>query len=76
MGVGILGIGSIFLIELATGGISLTNNFHLGNPEEPFIVTLSIFIFLFLCVAIGEELFYRGYLLTNLSEGLNSIDRA
>lgn len=76
MGLGILLIGSIFLIELFAGWVSISETLHTANPEQSFILSFIVFVILFLCVGFSEELFYRGYHLTNLAEGLNfkSID--
>ena len=71
MGLGILLMSSIFLIENASGWLTITETFHTGNPGQPFILSIIVFVILFVCVGFSEELFYRGYHLTNLAEGLN-----
>ncbi len=71
MGLGILLMGSIFLIELFAGWISISDTLHTANPEQSFVLSIIIFVILFVCVGFSEELFYRGYHLTNLAEGLN-----
>ncbi len=72
MGLGILLMGTIFVIELAAGWVTITDTFHTANPGLSFILPSLVFLFLFLCAGFGEELMYRGYLLTNLAEGFNS----
>jgi hypothetical protein len=70
-GLGILLMGSIFLIELAAGWVTISHTFHTANPGQLFISPFFVFLILFMCVGFSEELFYRGYHLTNLAEGLN-----
>jgi len=71
IGLGILLMGSIFLIELFAGWVSISETLHTANPGQPFILFIIVFVILFVCVGFSEELFYRGYHLTNLAEGLN-----
>jgi len=61
----------IFLIELAAGWISINGTFVTQNPETPFLSAIIIPLILFLVVGFYEELFSRGYHLTNLAEGLS-----
>jgi membrane protease YdiL (CAAX protease family) len=60
----------IFLFELASGWISVNGTFVTQNPETPFLSAIIIPLTLFLTVGFYEELFSRGYHLTNLAEGL------
>ena len=71
MGLGILLMGSIFVIEFFAGWVSISETLHTANPGQPFILSIIVFVILFVCVGFSEELFYRGYHLTNLAEGLN-----
>jgi hypothetical protein len=71
MGLGILLMGSIFLIELFAGWVSISETLHTASPGQSFILSIIVFVILFVCVGFSEELFYRGYHLTNLAEGLN-----
>lgn len=71
-----LGLGAglmagIFLIELALGWITIEGFFFTGNPESAFLPSLLPPLLLFLAVGFYEELFSRGYQLTNLAEGLS-----
>ncbi len=68
---GVILIGSVFVIELAAGWITISDTFQTVNPGQFFIMPYFIFLMFFLCVGFSEELFYRGYHLTNLAEGLN-----
>ena len=71
MGLGILLMGSVFLVELAAGWVTTSDTLHTVNIEQSFILSLIVFVILFVCLGFSEELFYRGYHLTNLAEGLN-----
>jgi membrane protease YdiL (CAAX protease family) len=61
----------IFLFELAAGWISINGTFFTQNPETPFLSAIIIPLIIFLAVGFYEELFSRGYHLTNLAEGLS-----
>ena len=63
-------ISGIFLFELAAGWVTVTGAFRAGGGGAFFPVILAPVV-LFLCVGFYEELFTRGYQLTNLAEGLN-----
>ncbi|KAA3614851.1 MAG: CPBP family intramembrane metalloprotease [Calditrichaeota bacterium] len=68
---GIILIASIFLIEYSMGWITISqNSFSMETLNFP-VTGVLIYLFLFISVGINEELLIRGYLLTNLSEGLN-----
>jgi len=71
MGLGILLITLIFIIELAFGWISINEIFFMLNPKQLFVLPIFIFLILFICIGISEELVSRGYLLKNLAEGFN-----
>jgi len=71
MGLGVLLMGVIFVIELYAGWITISDVFHVENPNLPFIVPMLVFFFVFVSVALSEELLSRGYILKNLSEGFN-----
>ncbi|MCP4147601.1 MAG: CPBP family intramembrane metalloprotease, partial [bacterium] len=71
MGLGILMQGIIFGIQFAAGWITVTGTFHTFTPDKEFILLFLPFFAFYLSVALAEEWFYRGYLLTNLAEGLN-----
>lgn len=61
----------IFLIELAAGWIIITGTFQNSFKGISFANGLFQTVILFFCVGICEELFFRGYQLRNLAEGLN-----
>jgi membrane protease YdiL (CAAX protease family) len=51
--------------------ITITGTFVTGNPDSAFSVAILFPIFTFLLIGLEEELFFRGYILTNMAEGLN-----
>lgn len=61
----------IFLAELALGWVTVSGVFATRNPDIPFVLAMLPPLLLFLLVGFYEELFSRGYQLTNLAEGLN-----
>jgi membrane protease YdiL (CAAX protease family) len=71
LGLGILLISLIFITELAFGWVNINEIFFVLVPKQLFPLPFLIFLFLFLCIGISEELVSRGYLLKNLGEGFN-----
>jgi membrane protease YdiL (CAAX protease family) len=63
----------IFLAELAAGWVTITGTFATGEAGSAFFPTILFPLFMFLLVGIHEELFSRGYQLTNLAEGMVGI---
>jgi hypothetical protein len=61
----------IFLIELAYGWVTITGTFITKNPDNAFPVAILLPMLTFLLIGFEEELFFRGYILTNIAEGLN-----
>lgn len=61
----------IFLVQLTLGWISIDALFYDADPQLSFGVAIIAPLILFLCVGIYEEVLSRGYLLTNLAQGLN-----
>lgn len=61
----------IFLVELAAGWVTVRGTFQTAQPGRSFLGAMAMPVVLFLCVGIYEEALARGYLLRNLSEGLN-----
>ncbi len=68
---GAISMSAIFLVELSAGWLSIQETFHTIDPELPFIIPISVVFILFIAVSFSEELLTRGYILKNLSEGLN-----
>ncbi len=68
---GALLMAGVFLIELAAGWITVTGTFEATSEGASFFPAIIAPVLLFVCVGINEELFSRGYQLTNMAEGLN-----
>ena len=69
---GTLAISSIFIFQYSAGWIKVTDTFYVSQESQSFIIPLVVFLFLFICVGVDEELRSRGYILTNIAEGLSS----
>jgi membrane protease YdiL (CAAX protease family) len=70
----ILGAGlitGIFLVELASGWVTIQGFLVTGQPRDSFMPVIMIALGSFVTVGFSEELLYRGYQLQNLAEGLN-----
>lgn len=69
LALGALLMTGVFLFELAVGWVRVTGTFEAAPGREflPWFLTMSA---LFVAVGVYEELVARGYLLTNLAEGL------
>ena len=50
--------------------MTVTSNSQSGHPGQPFILAFLVPLLTYLSVGIYEEALDRGYLLTNLAEGL------
>lgn len=71
----LLGAGlmaAIFVIELLFGWITITDTFYVVEPNTSFLAAYMLPIIVFLSVGFYEELWSRGYQLTNMAEGFNS----
>jgi hypothetical protein len=60
----------IFLVELATGWLTVTGTFVTKNSDSRCLPSILVPLVTFLAVGFYEELFFRGYPLKNLAEGL------
>lgn len=67
---GIFLMGLIFVVQLVFGWIEITDTFEGGSTD--FLPGFLSGLVLFVCVGISEELWVRGYLIPNLSEGFRS----
>lgn len=67
---GVLLMALIFAVQLLLGWVTVTGTFVSGSIE-PFLLSITLPLITFLAVGIYEELIVRGYLLTNLAEGLH-----
>lgn len=74
---GFLMATAVFAVELAAGLLTvqdvLVTRPVLGLSGFSVPVALALTALLFVAVGVGEELFFRGYLMTNLAEGLNGL---
>ena len=65
-------MGVIFLFSWITGMVHLRDFFVSFIPNMSFAVVFIQSLLLFVFVGVYEEIVFRGYLLINLAEGLNS----
>ena len=65
----------IFVAALAAGWIRIADFATTAEPGASFVGWLAAAAVGYLAVGIYEELFARGYLLTNVAEGLAGVDR-
>ena len=74
--IGLLMTTVVFAVELAAGLVTV-DQVLVSRPglgiEATFPVALGLTALLFVAVGVGEELLFRGYLMTNLAEGLNGL---
>jgi membrane protease YdiL (CAAX protease family) len=64
-------LGFIYLIERLAGWLSLTGVAWQDTPPVEIILSSGIMLLVFIVTGWQEELYFRGYLLQNISEGLN-----
>jgi membrane protease YdiL (CAAX protease family) len=67
---GALLVSLIFLVQLTTGWITIGRAFVTNDSQMAFPLAILAYLVTFIAVGIQEELFYRGYQLKNLAEGL------
>lgn len=67
---GALLMAIIFGVERAAGWLTVTG-WTVAPQASPFALAILLALFSFVLVGISEELFSRGYLLTNMAEGSN-----
>lgn len=65
----------IFLVELAAGWVVVTDTFRILQSSFPFWPWFAWNVGVFVVIGVTEELLTRGFLLTNLAEGLTWFDR-
>ena len=70
LALGTLLLLGILVLELAMGWIKVAGTFATA-PGQPFGATILVGFIVVLCVAVGEEVTWRGYPIKNLAEGLN-----
>jgi membrane protease YdiL (CAAX protease family) len=71
LGAGLMGL--VFLWEYRQGWVTVTGTFQTSVPGLALSLGLVFSITKDLCVGIYEEMVSRGYLLTNLAEGVNGV---
>ena len=71
LGLGGVLMGLIFILEYALGWVAVTGTLVTRDPGAAFLPALLPPLVIFLAVGFYEELFSRGYQLTNLAEGLS-----
>jgi CAAX protease family protein len=71
LALGALLMTAIFLVEWAAGWVTLKGTFQTAVSDQSFVLAFANPLIVFICVGIYEEALSRGYLLCNLSEGLN-----
>jgi membrane protease YdiL (CAAX protease family) len=61
----------VFLVELSLGWVTVTGTLQSTREGMGFLPGILVYMVLFLCVGIYEEMLSRGYQLRNLAEGLH-----
>jgi membrane protease YdiL (CAAX protease family) len=65
-------MGIIYLIERLAGWLNLASVAWQDTPVQEIILSIIIMLLVFIVTGWQEELYFRGYLLQNLSDGLNA----
>jgi membrane protease YdiL (CAAX protease family) len=71
LGIAAFMMGFMYLIEWALGWLTFEGFAWQGQPLRQVIMTVLVYLFIYLIVGWHEELLGRGYWLQNLEEGLN-----
>ena len=74
LGLGALLMTLIFLVEWGSGLVTVSGTLQ-GPANRSFGLGIVIWIGVYLCVGIYEEMFFRGYYLTNIAEWLGHFKR-
>jgi uncharacterized protein len=64
----------IFVVQLLAGWVTIQDTFVAPDAAN-FGIGMGLAIIIFVCIGFYEELFSRGYQLTNLAEGFSAIGR-
>jgi len=65
----------VFLVELAAGWVVVLDTFRIAQSGFAFWPWFGWSLVIYVAVGVSEEVLFRGYLLTNLAEGLTWFDR-
>lgn len=63
----------IFTIESVTGWVDINDYFHISAPTLPWWIAFMYPVVKASCVGVYEEAIGRGYLITNLKEGMSGV---
>lgn len=69
---GIMLMALVFVVEWLAGWITIAESYRVTLDGVPFWAGFLGSLTTFICVGIYEEIVFRGYLLRNLAEGLNT----
>jgi len=77
LGIGAVVMGLIFVCQLALGWIRITGTFSVPEGGIPFLPAIFMPLLGYIAVGLAEEIWIRGYVLTNLAEGFrNTLSRS
>jgi membrane protease YdiL (CAAX protease family) len=65
----------VFLVELVAGWVAVTDTFRIDQSGFAFWPWFGWSFVIYVAIGVSEEVLFRGYLLTNLSEGFTWFDR-
>lgn len=68
-------LAGVFLVEYAAGWIEVTGTFRIARPDFPFWPWFGWGIVTMVGIGVAEEVLLRGYLITNVAEGVTWFDR-
>jgi hypothetical protein len=75
LALGALLMTGVFLVELAAGWVAVVDTFRIDQSGFAFWPWFGWSLVIYVAVGGSEEVLFRGYLLTNLAEGLTWFDR-
>lgn len=66
-------MGAIFAVLWLAGWVEVEQLFVVNLPSVPFAVAIAGPLLVFVVIAVGEELIFRGHILRNSAEGLSAV---